>query len=171
MGVHQLALRIAVLTVSDACASGARNDVSGTAISDWTSARGHTLAARACVPDEPVDIVRQLVEWCDNDAADVVLTTGGTGVSPRDRTPEATRTVIELEAPGLIERIRVLEVQRFPRSALSRAVAGIRNRVLIVNLPGSPGGVSDSLNSLEPLLVHVVAIARGKPTDHSPGIM
>lgn len=160
-------MRVAVLTVSDACAAGARHDASGDAIVDWIATAGHQLVARQVVPDETVEIVRCLLEWCDDGLADLVLTTGGTGLSPRDHTPEATRVVLEREAPGLVERVRLVELERFPRAALSRAVAGARARTLIVNLPGAPRGVSEALAALQPVLSHAVDIVRGDPTDHS----
>jgi molybdenum cofactor synthesis domain-containing protein len=161
--------RVAVLTVSDACFAGARVDRSGEAVVAWAAARGHAVTARTIVPDEKVEIVRQLLAWCDGDVADVVLTTGGTGLALRDVTPEATRAVIDRDAPGLAERIRGLELLRFPRAALSRAVAGTRDGTLIINLPGSPSGVEDALTALAPILEHAVDIVRGAPTDHSPG--
>ncbi len=132
----------------------------------WASERGYTLAARTLVPDDSVAIVRQLLAWCDGDAADLVLTTGGTGLSPRDNTPEATRAVLEREADGIAERLRVACIESFPRAALSRGVAGSRSRTLIVNLPGSPGGVRDALHALVPIVDHAVSIVRGAKTDH-----
>lgn len=160
-------MRIAILTVSDAGARGERPDTSGAAIESWARARGAVVVARANVADETVEIVRQLITWCDDDVADLVLTTGGTGLSPRDRTPEATRAALEREAPALTERMRALELERFPRSALTRGVAGVRARTLVINLPGSPNGVRDSLAALDPIIIHAVDIVRGTPTDHS----
>lgn len=159
-------MRVAVLTISDAGARGARADSSGDAIAQWAAERGYTLAERALVPDDSVEIVRQLLAWCDADAADLVLTTGGTGLSPRDNTPEATRAVLEREANGIAERLRVACIESFPRAALSRGVAGSRHRTLIVNLPGSPGGVRDALHALVPVVDHAVSIVRGDRTDH-----
>ncbi len=162
-------MRIAILTVSDAGASGHRADTSGDAIVEWCAANDAPVATRTIVPDESVEIVRTLLAWCDGDLADVVFTTGGTGLSPRDNTPEATRAVLEREAPGIVEHIRGVARERFPRTALSRAIAGSRARTLIINLPGSPSGVRDSLTALESILEHAVAIVRHRPTDHSPG--
>lgn len=163
-------MRVAVLTVSDACAAGMRADASGDAIAQWVRGSEHTLVGRAVVPDDTVEIVRRLLAWCDGGEADLVLTTGGTGLSPRDNTPEATRAVLEREAPGLAERVRCVELERFPRAALSRGVAGSRARTLVVNLPGSPGGVRDALAALDPVVRHAVDIVRGAPTDHSPAV-
>lgn len=159
-------VRLAVLTISDAGARGERADTSGDAIVAWAERHGYPIAARDLVPDEPAEIVSRLVAWCDGGAVDLVLTTGGTGLSPRDRTPEATRSVIEREAPGIAERIRVLSLSTFPRAALSRGIAGSRGRALVVNLPGSPGGVGDGLASLDPIVEHAVEILRGGATDH-----
>jgi molybdenum cofactor synthesis domain-containing protein len=159
-------VRVAVLTISDAGARGERADTSGDAIATWANERGYTLVARALVPDDSVEIVRQLLAWCDTDRADLVLTTGGTGLSPRDNTPEATRAVLDREAHGIAERLRVACIESFPRAALSRGVAGSRDRTLIVNLPGSPGGVRDALHALVPIVDHAVSIVRGDRTDH-----
>ena len=159
-------MRIAILTVSDAGSRGERADGSGDVIAAWVAGRGDRVVDRMLVPDESAQIVPVLLSWCDKDLADLVLTTGGTGLSPRDITPEATRAVIERDAPGIAERIRVLSVESFPRAALSRGVAGVRHKTLVVNTPGSPGGVRDALAALEPIIDHAVQIVRGAPTDH-----
>ena len=159
-------MRVAVLTISDAGARGERVDTSGDAIVAWATARGAEVVERTLVPDESARIVPVLLAWCDQDTADLVLTTGGTGLSPRDITPEATRVVIERDAPGIAERLRVMSMERFPRAALSRGLAGVRNRSLVVNLPGSPGGVRDALTALDPIVDHAIQIVRGAPTDH-----
>jgi len=160
-------VRVAVLTISDAGAKGQRADASGDVIVEWAASRGHQLAQRTIVADDGVEIARTLLDWTDNDRADLVLTTGGTGLSARDRTPEATRAVLDVEAPGLIERVRVATLESFPRGALSRAAAGVRHKSVIVNLPGSPGGVRDALAALDPIIQHACDIARGVATDHS----
>lgn len=161
-------MRVAVLTISDAGAKGERADASGDTIVEWTASHAYQLAQRTIVPDDTVEIVRALIDWADNDRADLILTSGGTGLSARDRTPEATRAVIDVEAPGLIERVRVATLETFPRGALSRAVAGVRHKSVIVNLPGSPGGVRDALTALDAIIQHACDIARGAATDHSP---
>src|SRR5512133_3790621 len=161
-------MRVAVLTISDATARGDRADGSGDATAAWVQSISGQLVARKVVSDDTVPIVRQLVEWCDGNAADLVLTRGGTGLSARDVTPEATRAVIEREATGIAERLRVVTGADFPRAALSRGVAGVRGRTLVVNLPGSTSGVREMLAALEPIVSHVVDIVRGAPTDHSP---
>jgi molybdopterin adenylyltransferase len=161
-----MALRVAILTVSDAGSRGERADTSGDAIAAWVAERGFTLAARALVPDETTRIATTLAEWADGEVAALVLTTGGTGLTPRDVTPEATRAVLEREAPGIAEAMRHSVYPRFHRAALSRGVAGVRGRSLIVNLPGSPGGVRDGLAVLDDLVEHAVQLVQGGRTDH-----
>ena len=159
-------MRVAILTISDAGARGERLDTSGQVAEGWAQIRGYDVTARELVPDETVQIVSALTAWCDNDAADLVLTTGGTGLSPRDVTPEATRAVLEREAPGIAERMRVVSLESFPRAALSRGLSGVRKRTLIINLPGSPGGVKDGLAALDPIIDHAVAVLRADRLEH-----
>lgn len=127
------------------------------------------MAERALVPDETGRIAETLVRWSDGDRADLILTTGGTGLTPRDVTPEATRAALEKEAPGIAEALRMAVYPRFPRAALSRGLAGVRGRTLIVNLPGSPGGVRDGLAVLDGLVEHAVELVRGEKTGHQTG--
>ncbi len=160
-------LRVAVLTVSDAGARGEREDTSGDAAAEWAAWQGAAVVARAIVPDDVVEIVRQLLTWCDDEVADLVLTTGGTGLSARDVTPEATRAVIEREAPGIAERLREVTAVEFSRAALGRGLCGTRNHTLILNLPGSTSGVRETLAAFVPIAHHALDILRGAATDHS----
>ncbi len=160
-------MRLAILTVSDAGYRGERADTSGDAIAAWARERGYTLAARDLVPDETAAIAAVLTAWADADTADLILTTGGTGLTPRDVTPEATRAVLAKEAPGIAEALRMAVYPRFPRAALSRGTAGVRARTLIINLPGSPGGVHDGIAVLNDVIEHAIDLVRGERTAHS----
>src|SRR5882724_1219254 len=159
-------MRLAILTISDAGHRGERADTSGDAIAAWAAERDFTLAGRALVPDETGRIAACLAAWADADFADLVLTTGGTGLTPRDVTPEATRAVLDKEAPGIAEALRFAIYPQFPRAALSRGVAGVRKRTLVVNLPGSPGGVRDGLAILGDIVDHAVELVRGEKAGH-----
>lgn len=154
------------MTVSDSSFTGGRRDTSGDAIAEWCAGRGDTVVVRDVVADDTSKIVPLLVAHCDLGLVDVVLTTGGTGLSPRDVTPEATRAVIDREAQGIAEYLRAASFEGFPRAALSRGVAGVRAATLMVNLPGSTSGVRDSLVALERIVDHAVDVLSGKVTRH-----
>ena len=154
------------LTISDRCARGEQEDVSGAVLAERLAASGYDVAARAVVPDDAELVAGTLLSWCDA-GCDLILTTGGTGFSPRDIAPEATRRVIERDAPGLAEMLRSEGYRTTPRAVLSRGVAGIRGRTLIVNLPGSPAAVRQESDLLLPLLHHALAVLNDEPTDHS----
>jgi molybdopterin adenylyltransferase len=159
-------IRLAILTVSDLGAAGHRPDASGDAVQRWAETRGYMVVNRAIVPDESDVIAGSLLRWADGDVADVIVTTGGTGLAPRDVTPEATRAVVEREVPGIAEAMRLAGCATTPRAALSRGIAGTRGFCLIVNLPGATGAVRDGLAVLEPLVEHVVQLLKAEPTDH-----
>ncbi len=156
-------LRVAILTVSDRSAAGQRPDASGPALATEVRLAGWDVAHSKVVPDDRTRIGEALIEWADSGAVDVILTTGGTGFAPRDVTPEATLAVVEREAPGLAEAMRMASLAVSPHAMLSRARAGIRKRTLIVNLPGSPKGAVENLKVTLPALEHAVQLLRGDP--------
>jgi molybdopterin adenylyltransferase len=159
-------IRVGILTASTLGARGEREDTSGAAIRELIAPSEAVVAAYQVVPDEAAVIESTLRVWADEGQLDLILTTGGTGLSPTDVTPEATRAVIEREVPGLAEAMRLEGLKHTPRAALSRAVAGVRGRTLIVNLPGSPKGVRESLGAILPVLPHAIEILQRRPTDH-----
>jgi molybdenum cofactor synthesis domain-containing protein len=158
-------MKVAILTLSDKGSRGEREDLSGPALRDWLAERGVAVACMAMMPDELEQIAATLEDWVVRLQADLILTTGGTGVSPRDLTPEATRRVIERELPGFAERMRQESLKKTPHAIISRALAGIRGETLIVNLPGSPKGAVENLAAVWPAIPHTIAKMKGDPTD------
>jgi molybdenum cofactor synthesis domain-containing protein len=157
----------AVLTISDSVSSGARTDRSGPAVRERLEQLGWSVSVMEAVPDETSEISARLATLADGGQVSAIFTTGGTGVAPRDVTPEATRAVIDREIPGLGELMRACGRQATPLAVLSRSVAGTRGRVLIVNLPGSPKGAVESLDAIVELVPHVLELLRGR-TEHTP---
>ncbi len=165
-------MRIAILTVSDRSWRGERPDASGPALVEAILAQGWQLVYTLVLPDELTQISAQLAAWADSGEVDIILTTGGTGLSPRDVTPEATHAVIQRPAPGLAEAMRQASLQITPHAMLSRAAAGIRGRTLIINLPGSPRAALENLAVIAPVLPHAVHLLTDDPlaeAGHLPG--
>jgi molybdenum cofactor synthesis domain-containing protein len=156
-------LRFAVLTVSDRSARGERPDASGPALVELIKAQGWDVERTGILPDELGSLRESLSAWADRGDVDIILTTGGTGFAPRDVTPEATKAVIERDAPGLAEAMRSASAAKSPHAMLSRAIAGIRGKVLIINLPGSPRGALENLQVILPVLEHAVQLLQGDP--------
>lgn len=159
-------ISVGILTVSDTAARGGREDLSGATIREMVGSVGGEVVAYQVVADEADQIASVLRQWADERGLDLILTTGGTGLSPRDVTPEATRSVLEREIPGMAEAMRAEGLKKTPRAMLSRALAGTRGRSLIVNLPGSPKGVRESLGAILDVLPHALEILQARPTDH-----
>ena len=159
-----MAIRIGIITISDRSARGERPDESGPALAKVIVDQGWQVVRLSVLPDEFNRIKELLAEWADNDAVDVILTTGGTGFSPRDITPEATQAIIQRPTPGLTEAMRRASTAITPHGMLSRATAGIRARTLIVNLPGSPRGAVENLAVILPVLPHAVQLLHEEPS-------
>ncbi|MFZ5883283.1 MAG: MogA/MoaB family molybdenum cofactor biosynthesis protein [Chloroflexota bacterium] len=160
-------MRFGILTLSDRSSRGERPDASGPALTHLIEAQGWSVARQSLLPDDEPAIRALLAEWADSGEMDVILTTGGTGFAPRDVTPEATRAVIEREAPGLAEAMRAASLKITPHAMLSRVAAGIRKRTLIINLPGSPKGAVENLQVVLPVLPHAVQLLREDPQSES----
>jgi len=159
-------IQAAVVTISDKGYTGQREDVSGPLLADLVEEMGAEVVRRGIVPDEREEIVRLLVSMADELKVDLVLTTGGTGVTPRDVTPEATKAVIDRAVPGLAEVLRFEGYRRTPLAVISRGIAGMRGRTLIVNLPGNPKAVREGMETLAPILPHAIQMIRGEHTEH-----
>jgi molybdopterin adenylyltransferase len=159
-------IQVAIITVSDSAVAGTREDRSGPKLRERVEALGWTVAAQELVPDETGQISSLLLRLADSGRFSVILTTGGTGVALRDVTPEATRAVIEREIPGVAEVMRAEGRKATPLAALSRAVAGVRGRTAIINLPGSPKGAVESLDAIVNLIPHIVDLLEGR-TGHA----
>ena len=156
---------VGILTVSDRSSRGSRPDSSGPALVEKLAGAGLNVTETAVVPDEVSDISRTLIEWSDNKGLDLILTTGGTGLSPRDVTPEATMQVVTRIIPGMAEVMRAVSLAKTPNAMISRAVAGVRGSTLIINLPGSPKGAVENLEAVLPAIPHAIAKIQGDPSD------
>jgi len=155
-------IKVAILTVSDSTIAGIRKDLSGPALEQRCAELNWQVVAKSVVSDEEQEIAHKLRDWADSRVANVVLTTGGTGVAPRDVTPEATRSILHREVPGLAELMRSKGLEQTKFSVLSRAVAGTRNSTFILNLPGSVRGALHSFNIVEGVIPHIVDLLEGR---------
>ena len=160
-------IHFGILTLSDRSSRGEREDSSGPALARLIQSEGWSVVSQSLLPDEEAAIREILSDWSDGGKVDVILTTGGTGFAPRDVTPEATRAVIDREAPGLAEAMRAESLKITPHAMLSRIIAGIRGRTLIINLPGSPKGAVENLQVILPVLPHAVQLLRDDPKSES----
>lgn len=158
-------LRVGVLTLSDKASRGQREDGSGTLAVTILEADGFSVAKQKIVPDDAPRIIDTLRNWVDRDRLPLIITSGGTGLSPSDVTPQAMKEIIDYEVPGIAEAMRAESLQKTPHAMLSRAMAGVRKRSLIINLPGSPGGVQDNLTLVLPALKHALAKLQGDASD------
>ena len=162
-------IRAVIITVSDRCARGEQKDESGLLLIQLLQEIGAKVLTAIIVPDDLEPLEGKLRAYADHPAVNLIITTGGTGFSPRDNTPEATRAVIEREAPGLAEAMRMETLKQTPLAMVSRGVCGIRSGALIINLPGSPKGVRESFSVIQPVLPHAIALLEGKPHDEAKG--
>jgi molybdenum cofactor synthesis domain-containing protein len=162
-----MTIRLGILTLSDRSSRGERPDSSGPALANLIQAEGWSLVKQALLPDEEAEIREILINWADSGELDVILTTGGTGFSPRDVTPEATRAILDREAPGLAEAMRSASLRVTPHAMLSRIVTGIRKKTLIINLPGSPKGAVENLQVITAVLPHAVQLLREDPASET----
>ncbi|UCD54186.1 MAG: molybdopterin adenylyltransferase [Dehalococcoidia bacterium] len=161
-------IKIGILTISDKGWRGQRHDESGNAIRDSLSSLDSRVVKYEVVPDEADVIAEKLTEWADEGSINLILTTGGTGLGPRDTTPEATLSIVDKIAPGFTEAMRAETFKMVPHAILSRAVAGTRGRCLIINLPGSPKAVRECLEVVLPVIPHAIEIIKGEVTEHTP---
>lgn len=162
-----MTIRFGILTLSDRSSRGERADASGPALARLIEAEGWSVTKQDILPDDESSIRALLITWADSADLDVILTTGGTGFAPRDVTPEATRAIIDRDAPGLAEAMRAASLKVTPHAMLSRIVTGIRKRTLILNLPGSPKGAVENFQVAIPVLPHAVQLLREDPSSES----